>query len=167
MSDGTRTDWLLSTMTMLKDNHIWACGSIPNAVAAAKATGGFSVKIEVECQSLAEAHEAASAGADVVMLDNFTPKGVKEAAAAFKDKWGRDGKILVEISGGLKEANVADYVSQGKSRGCSGLADQTASSALTPRPDVDIISSSSIHQSAPHVDFSLKIVHGPPRQDQG
>ncbi|KAI9823278.1 MAG: hypothetical protein M1832_002502 [Thelocarpon impressellum] len=127
----------LSTMTMLKDNHVWACGSIPRAVAAAKSAGGFSIKVEVECQTLAEAHEAAEAGADVVMLDNFTADGVKAAAAALKGKWGRHSGLLVEVSGGLTEDNVGAYVCQ----------------------DIDIISTSSIHQSAQHVDYSLKIVH--------
>ena len=35
---------------------------------------GFSLKIEVECRSVSEACEAAEAGADVVMLDNFQPQ---------------------------------------------------------------------------------------------
>jgi nicotinate-nucleotide pyrophosphorylase (carboxylating) len=124
----------LSQMTMLKDNHIWASGSITRAVLAAKAAGGFAVKVEVECQSLDEANEAAEAGADVVMLDNFTGDGVKVAAAKLKEKWGRS--VLVEVSGGLTEDNVAAFVT----------------------PDVDIISSSSIHQGVKHVDFSLKII---------
>jgi len=38
---------------------------------------GFSTKIEVECRSLTEALDAAAAGADVVMLDNFEPKVTK------------------------------------------------------------------------------------------
>ncbi|OJD35927.1 nicotinate-nucleotide diphosphorylase [Diplodia corticola] len=126
----------LSTMTMLKDNHIWACqGSITKAVHAAKAAGGFSVKVEVECQSFAEADEAIAAGADVVMLDNFTGDGVKKCARQLKEKWGR-GKALVEVSGGLTEENVEAYV-------CD---------------DVDVVSTSSIHQGVKHVDFSLKIV---------
>ena len=52
----------LSAMTMLKDNHIWSAGSISRAVAAARAAGGFSVKVEVECQSSAQADEAIEAG---------------------------------------------------------------------------------------------------------
>lgn len=129
----------LSTMTMLKDNHIWACGgSIPSAVAAAKAAGGFAVKVEVECQSEEEANTAIEAGADVVMLDNFTPEGVRVASKNLKDKWGRgvNARALVEVSGGLTEVNVADYV-------CD---------------DIDIISSSSIHQGVKHIDFSLKVI---------
>lgn len=130
----------LSAMTMLKDNHIVAAGSITSAVRAAKSAGGFAIKVEVECQSFEEADEAIAAGADVVMLDNFTGEGVKVAAAQLKEKWGRgagDRKaFLVEVSGGLTEENVEAYV-------CG---------------DVDVISTSSIHQGVKHVDFSLKIV---------
>jgi nicotinate-nucleotide pyrophosphorylase (carboxylating) len=129
----------LSAMTMLKDNHIWACGgSIPSAVAAAKASAGFAVKVEVECQSEEEANTAIEAGADVVMLDNFTGDGVKVASKSLKDRWGRgaNARALIEVSGGLTEENVSDYV-------CD---------------DIDIISSSSIHQGVKHVDFSLKVI---------
>ncbi|KAH0276955.1 nicotinate-nucleotide pyrophosphorylase, partial [Aureobasidium melanogenum] len=128
----------LSTMTMLKDNHIWACNNnIATAVSAAKAAGGFAIKVEVECQSLDEAEQACDAGADVVMLDNFTPEEMKKAARSLKEKYGSGPRgPLVEVSGGLTEENVSDYVSD----------------------DVDVISSSSIHQGTKHVDFSLKIV---------
>ncbi|THY46008.1 nicotinate-nucleotide pyrophosphorylase [Aureobasidium pullulans] len=128
----------LSTMTMLKDNHIWACdNNISTAVLAAKSAGGFAIKVEVECQSLDEANQAIEAGADVVMLDNFTPGDMKEAARKIKEKYGGGVRgPLVEVSGGLTEENVSDYVSD----------------------DVDVISSSSIHQGTKHVDFSLKIV---------
>ena len=44
------------------------------AVKKARNVGGFSSKIEVECRSVTEALEAAGAGADVVMLDNFEPQ---------------------------------------------------------------------------------------------
>ncbi|KAF1920553.1 Quinolinate phosphoribosyl transferase [Ampelomyces quisqualis] len=110
--DAHRVD--LSHMTMLKDNHIVAAGSITNAVRAAKSAGGFATKVEVECQSFEEADEAIAAGADIVMLDNFTPESVKIAAAQLKEKWGRgtgDRKaFLVEVSGGLTEHNVEKYV---------------------------------------------------------
>ena len=74
-------------MVMLKDNHIWACGSITHAVKKARGAAGFSQKIEVECQSLEEAEEAAGAGADIVMLDNFEPSRLKTDAEAFKSKF--------------------------------------------------------------------------------
>ncbi|RDA89253.1 hypothetical protein CP532_0549 [Ophiocordyceps camponoti-leonardi (nom. inval.)] len=134
-ADAHRMD--LSAMVMLKDNHVWSRGSIADAVAAAKSVAGFSLKIEVEVQSEAEADEAIEAGADVVMLDNFTPDGVRVAAASLKDRWRGKRHFLLEVSGGLRADNVAPYA-------CSG---------------VDIISTSSIHQGVPHVDFSMKIQH--------
>lgn len=134
--DGHRHD--LSSMIMLKDNHIWAKGSITAAVKAAKSVGGFALKIEVECQSEAEANEAIEAGADVVMLDNFTGEGIKVAARSLRDKWRGKKEFLIESSGGLTEENVSGYI-------CN---------------DIDIISTSSVHQGIPHVDFSLKIEHG-------
>ncbi|KAF9887145.1 hypothetical protein FE257_010520 [Aspergillus nanangensis] len=147
----------LSSMTMLKDNHVWACANnqaaadggarvpasddsiaaaIPRAVQAAKAAGGFSVKVEVECRSIEEANSAIEAGADVIMLDNFTADGVREAAKKLKQDWAGKGRsFLIEVSGGLNESNAAAYV-------C---------------PDVDILSTSSIHQGTSIVDFSLKV----------
>ncbi|EFE33725.1 uncharacterized protein ARB_07190 [Trichophyton benhamiae CBS 112371] len=151
----------LSSMTMLKDNHVWACHNksqantgasetpsadvstiakaIPSAVQAARATAGFSTKVEVECRSIEEANAAISAGADVIMLDNFTADGVRAAAKQLKDEWYAKGKprgtFLVEVSGGLNETNAAKFV-------CD---------------DVDILSTSSIHQGVGIIDFSLKV----------
>ncbi|KAI5790717.1 Quinolinate phosphoribosyl transferase [Peziza echinospora] len=130
----------LSSMIMLKDNHIWAKGGITAAVKAAREVGGFAVKIEVEVASIEDAEEARAAGADVVMLDNFDGKGLKVAALGLKGKWAVDGGrsgVLLECSGGLTEGNLEAYLSN----------------------DVDIYSTSSVHQSTHHVDFSLKIDH--------
>ncbi|KAJ6115101.1 hypothetical protein N7486_000879 [Penicillium sp. IBT 16267x] len=147
----------LSHMTMLKDNHVWACANnraaadggivdpkdivsiaaaIPRAVQAAKAAGGFATKVEVECRSVEEANAAIGAGADIIMLDNFTAEGVREAAKQLKQEWaGKNRSFLIEVSGGLTEDNAAAYT-------C---------------PDVDILSTSSIHQGTSIVDFSLKV----------
>mmetsp|Transcript_44615 Transcript_44615/g.128943 ORF Transcript_44615/g.128943 Transcript_44615/m.128943 type:complete len:295 (+) Transcript_44615:72-956(+) len=124
----------LSQMVMLKDNHIWSCGSITNAVKLARKAAGFSQKIEVECQSLEEAIEAAEAGADIVMLDNFEPDRLKKDAAVFKSKFPH---VLVEASGGITTETMPDYL-------C---------------PDVDIVSQGKLTQGYPSIDFSLKIVH--------
>lgn len=110
-ADGHRYD--LSSMIMLKDNHVWSRGSIKDAVAAAKAVGGFSLKVEVEVSSEEEADEAIEAGADVVMLDNFTGEGVKVAAKSLKQRWAGKKQFLVEVSGGVTLDNVEEYVTQG------------------------------------------------------
>lgn len=116
--DGHRTD--LSSMTMLKDNHIWARGSITDAVKAAKAAGGFAIKVEVECQSEEEADEAIEAGADIIMLDNFDGSGLRVAAKSLKTRWAGKRSFLLECSGGLTTANVEEYVNNGR---LSGMAD--------------------------------------------
>ena len=156
-ADAHRMD--LSAMVMLKDNHVWSRGSISDAVAAAKAVAGFSVKIEVEVQSEAEADEAIAAGADVVMLDNFTGDGVKVAARSLKERWSGKRHFLLEVSGGLRADNVAPYVCQGKALLRSHRHVVRVKDADEIVADVDIISTSSIHQGVPHVDFSLKIEH--------
>jgi len=122
----------LSSMIMLKDNHVWSTGSITNAVKKAKAVGGFSLKIEVECRSLEEAEEAIAAGADVVMLDNMAPSKLKETAQKLKLA---HSHVLIEGSGGVTVESLPEYF-------C---------------PWVDIISMGSLTQGVPHVDFSLKI----------
>ncbi|PVU90873.1 hypothetical protein BB561_004675 [Smittium simulii] len=106
--DGHRMD--LSSMVMLKDNHVWSTGSISGAVAAARKVAGFSVKIEVECQSIEDANEAIAAGADIVMLDNFTPQAFKTDAKHLKQKWKAQGRtVLVEASGGITEDTIQEY----------------------------------------------------------
>ena len=112
-ADAHRMD--LSAMVMLKDNHVWSRGnSIRDAVRAAKAVAGFSLKVEVEVQTEAEADEAIDAGADVVMLDNFTGDGVRAAAASLKERWRGKRHFLLEVSGGLTADNVAPYVCNGE-----------------------------------------------------
>jgi len=123
----------LSQMVMLKDNHIVAAGSITKAVQCARKAAGFSQKIEVECQSLQEAVEAASAGADIVMLDNFEPSRLKADAATFKEQYPH---VLVEASGGITINTMKEYL-------CDA---------------VDIVSQGKLTQGYDCIDFSLKIV---------
>ncbi|CAN6631142.1 nicotinate-nucleotide pyrophosphorylase [carboxylating] [Trichomonascus vanleenenianus] len=126
----------LSSMVMLKDNHIWATGSITSAIKEARRIAGFSTKIEVEVQSEEEADEAINAGADVIMLDNFTGDGLQIAAQSLKHK--HKGKsFLLECSGGLREENIKQYL-------CN---------------DIDVYSTSSVHQGVGIIDFSLKLDH--------
>ncbi|KAI8815636.1 Quinolinate phosphoribosyl transferase [Fimicolochytrium jonesii] len=125
----------LSSMIMLKDNHVWATGSITAAVRAARSTGGFALKIEVECRSEEEAIEAIEAGADIVMLDNFAPSQLTASALTLKKKYEGKKHFLIEGSGGLTEDNVAGYFGEG----------------------VDVLSFGSLSQSVHHIDFSLKV----------
>jgi nicotinate-nucleotide pyrophosphorylase (carboxylating) len=125
----------LSHACMLKDNHVSSAGSIPLAVRAARMAGGFSTKIEVEVRSIGEAREAINAGADIIMLDNFSPDALKAAASTLRKECVSQ-TFLLECSGGLTHGNVGEYL-------CDSI---------------DVYSTSSVHQGVPHVDFSLKIV---------
>lgn len=92
-------------------------GSITKAVENARRVCGFALKIEVECQSEEEADEAIAAGADIVMLDNFTGDALKQAAKSLKQRWAQKGvnHFLVESSGGITYETCADYFCDGKS----------------------------------------------------
>ncbi|SPO28973.1 probable BNA6 - nicotinate-nucleotide diphosphorylase (carboxylating) [Ustilago trichophora] len=127
----------LSSMVMLKDNHIWSTGSVTNAVHSARSVCGFSLRIDVEVQSYDEAVEAIKAGADVVMLDNMDGETLIGNAKRLKEQFAGGYKFLLESSGGIDIENVQQ----------GGHVDNS----------IDIISTSSIHQSTKHVDFSLKI----------
>lgn len=127
----------LSSMVMLKDNHVWSTGSITNAVKAARSVAGFATKIEVEVQTEEEADEAIAAGADVIMLDNFKGKELQTAALSIKKRWEGKKQFLLECSGGLTKENIKEYLTN----------------------EIDVYSTSSIHQGTPIIDFSLKINH--------
>jgi len=126
----------LSSMVMLKDNHVWSTGSITNAVKKARSAVGFSTKIEVEVRDLEEGLEAGKAGADVIMLDNFDgPDGYilgKENAKKLKKAFPH---VIIEASGGITLDTIANYFS----------------------PDVDVISMGSLTHGYPCADYSLKI----------
>jgi nicotinate-nucleotide pyrophosphorylase (carboxylating) len=125
----------LSQMVMLKDNHIWSCGgSIDVAVKKARGVSGFSQKIEVECQNLDEACIAAKAGADIIMLDNYTPDRLKVDAKALKERFPH---VTVEASGGITIDTMSGYFCE----------------------HVDVISQGALTQGYDCLDFSLKIVH--------
>lgn len=123
----------LSSLIMLKDNHIWVAGSVGEAVKRARSVGGFSLKIEVECRTLAEAEEAINNGAEIVMLDNFEPEALAMASRHLK---GIYPFVTVEASGGIRKETLPQYC----------------------LPSVDVISLSSTTQGYQTVNFSLKVL---------
>jgi nicotinate-nucleotide pyrophosphorylase (carboxylating) len=82
-------------------------------VEAARAMGGFSLKIEVEVDSEKDADEAIEAGADIIMLDNFDGPGLKVVAQSLKSRWAGQKHFLLECSGGLTADNVETYINNG------------------------------------------------------
>lgn len=92
---------------MIKDNHIIAAGGIKPAVALARQKVPHTVRIEVEVESLTQLQEALEAGADIIMLDNMDIAAMKEAVEI------TGGRALLEASGGIKAANLAEVASTG------------------------------------------------------
>jgi nicotinate-nucleotide pyrophosphorylase (carboxylating) len=84
----------LSDAALIKDNHIVAAGGITAAFKAV-AEAFPDVPVEIEVDSVDGAVEAAEAGADVILLDNFTPSDVAHAVESVA------GRSTLEVSGGL------------------------------------------------------------------
>jgi nicotinate-nucleotide pyrophosphorylase (carboxylating) len=114
---------------LVKDNHIEAAGGIAEAVRRVKAAAPLMVKIEVEVMDLAEVGEALAAGADIIMLDNMTVDGMRQAVQLI------GGKALVEASGNVTLSTVKEIAGTG----------------------VDFISAGALTHSARAADISLKV----------
>jgi len=80
---------------LIKDNHIAAVGGVREAVKRARQRVSHILKVEVEVENLQDLEVAIEAGADVVLLDNFSPEALKTAVAVTA------GRCLLEASGGV------------------------------------------------------------------
>src|SRR5262245_9653279 len=118
----------LGSGILIKDNHIAACGSVRAAVEAARVRAPHPLRVEVEVTDLGELEEALAAGAEVVLLDNMSAAQVEVAAARAHARG-----ALVEVSGGITLATIADYA----------------------RAGADLISVGALTHSAPAVDIGL------------
>ncbi|WP_375172394.1 carboxylating nicotinate-nucleotide diphosphorylase [Marinobacter sp.] len=98
---------------LIKENHIAACGSIAKAVSEAHRLAPGR-PVEVETESLDELEQALSAGADIIMLDEFSLEDMRKAVALTQ------GRARLEASGGITDQTLApvaetgvDYISIG------------------------------------------------------
>lgn len=114
---------------MIKDNHIAVVGSIKEAVVAARGAAPHVMKVEVEVDTLEQLQEAIDAGADVILLDNMDVEQLKKAVETV------NGRAILEASGGITAANLADVA----------------------RTGVDIVSMGALTHSVKSLDISLDI----------
>ncbi len=96
----------LSDAFLIKENHIIASGSVRNAVEKALWLSP-DVPVEVEVESIAELQDAIDAGADIIMLDNFSLE-MMHAAVVLTNK-----RALLEVSGNVTETTLPDIAQTG------------------------------------------------------
>ena len=91
---------------LIKENHIAAAGSISAAISTARraATGKL---IEVEVETAEELHQALDAGADRIMLDNFSLEQLCEAVKAAR------GRAELEASGNVTDETLVSIAETG------------------------------------------------------
>lgn len=91
---------------LIKENHIIACGGIVQAIQKAKELNPGK-PVEVEIESLTELRQAIDAGADIIMLDNFTREMMVEAVNI------NAGRAALETSGNVTLETLNDFAQTG------------------------------------------------------
>ena len=114
---------------LIKDNHIAVCGGVGAAVRQASRQASPWLRIEVECTTLEEVHEALDAQADIILLDNMTTALMGEAVQYINKR------ALAEASGNMSLDRVREVAETG----------------------VDFISVGALTHSARAVDIGLDI----------
>lgn len=96
----------LADAALVKDNHVLAAGGVREAFAAVRAAYP-EVPVEVEVDDLDQLDEVVEAGADLVLLDNFSTQDMIEAVRRV------DGRALLEASGGLSLDRAREVAATG------------------------------------------------------
>ena len=125
----------LDDMVLIKDNHLNIVSDIDKSIRTARKNVGSSVLVECEASSEEEAIAAVAAEADIVMLDNFTPRQAQETIKKIK-RIGLRQNVQIELSGGINQKNIRYY----------------------SRAKPDFISLGYITHSFKAIDFSLEIM---------
>jgi nicotinate-nucleotide pyrophosphorylase (carboxylating) len=97
----------LDSGVLIKDNHIAAAGSVSVAITLARQAAPHTLKIEIECENLAQLEEAIAAGADVVLLDNMKLDDIRRARQIAA------GRVQLEVSGNVTLATVGEIARTG------------------------------------------------------
>jgi nicotinate-nucleotide pyrophosphorylase (carboxylating) len=124
----------LSDAALIKDNHVAAAGGITAAFQRVRAMDP-DLRVEVEVDDLTGLSEAIGAGADEVLLDNFT---LEDLRAAVQIRNESAPHVVLEASGGLRVATAAAVAATG----------------------VDHIAVGELTHSAPVLDLGLDLLPG-------
>lgn len=110
---------------LIKNNHIAMAGGIGIVIERARHGRPAGMPVEIEVRTRGELSEAIEAGADVALLDNMTSEDVGECVRFAQ------GRILLEVSGGVGLENIRAYAETGVDRISVGALTHSA-------PAVDI-----------------------------
>ena len=99
---------------LIKENHIIAAGGIKSALRKAQEIAPPGVFIQIEVESLQELQEALTAGASMVLLDNFTLNQLSDAVALTRQKTRE--RVTLEASGNITLKNVRQVAETGVGR---------------------------------------------------
>jgi nicotinate-nucleotide pyrophosphorylase (carboxylating) len=135
MGGGDTHRMALDDMVLIKDNHIFFSESVEKSVKLARQNVGTSLRVECEVTTLDSAIAAINAGADIIMLDNFSPLDVSRTIKEITNK-GIRKRAKLEVSGGISLQNVKSYAKS--------------------RPD--IISIGHLTHSPEAINFSLEMI---------
>ncbi|NQW39271.1 MAG: carboxylating nicotinate-nucleotide diphosphorylase [Cyanobacteria bacterium] len=126
----------LDDAAMLKENHLaWAggvAGGLEAAIAAVRANGPWPARVIVEAETGAEAEAAVRAGADGVLLDEFTPAQLVELVPRLRAL--AQGRGLVLEASGVQPGQIQAYAASG----------------------IDLISTSAPITRSPWLDLSMR-----------
>ncbi len=119
----------LADGVLIKDNHIAAAGGVRQAIEKAQQRAPHTLKIEVEVDDLDQFDTALGAGADIILLDNFSLEMLREAVRR------NAGRAVLEASGGVVLETVKAIAATG----------------------VDFISCGALTHSAKSIDLTMEI----------
>jgi nicotinate-nucleotide pyrophosphorylase (carboxylating) len=100
----------LDDAAMLKENHLALSGGVVAAIAAVRATAPWPARVIVEAETAAEALAAVAAGADGVLLDEFSPEALRELVPQLRQR--APGAVVLEASG-VQPEQLAAYAATG------------------------------------------------------
>lgn len=100
----------LSGGVLIKENHIAAARGIKSAIEGARSVTPHGLMVEVEVRNLVELKQALKYGADGILLDNFSPQEIQSALRVILRM---DSRPFIEVSGGINEKNIENYVYSG------------------------------------------------------
>ena len=95
---------------LIKENHIAACGGISQAIGTARINHPDKT-VEVEVESIVELTQALHAGADIIMLDNFTLAMIEQAVKLTTEI--SAGNTKLEVSGNMTLSTLKNHATSG------------------------------------------------------